>query len=109
MQEISDSLIVGFLHRPIGFRSIKSKEVTVHEVRKWIDETKPSPIKKISIGGVGAIVLTVIGSVTGFLGIRKDNSIGKWLGGIFTLIGVGAAINAIFGAPKLRTGGEKEV
>ncbi|MBI2995758.1 MAG: hypothetical protein HYY52_03525 [Candidatus Melainabacteria bacterium] len=85
--------------RPIGFKFPQGKkEVTMSDITDWIKEKNPGPIQCLPHFAIWAGIGTIASVILGFVGIKKDNKLFKWGGGILGVVGaVIIAVGVYFG------------
>lgn len=109
MVEVSDATkVVNYPFRPVGFKSQQGKETTVSDIKEWVRKENPNTISCLPNFAIWTGIGTIASALLGFIGIKKDSSLYKWLGGILTLVGIASSGFGVYLARTISQIPEKE-
>lgn len=101
--------VVKLPFRPIGFKFPQGKkEVTMNDIKDWIKTENPGPIQLLPHFAIWAGIGTIASAILGFIGIKQDSKLCKWIGGILGLVGIAASGFGIYLARAISQIPEKE-
>ena len=100
--------VVKLPYRPIGFKPQEGKEVTGADIIDWLKKESRGTIQCLPHFAVWTGIGTIASAILGFIGIKQDSKLCKWIGGILGLVGIAASGFGVYLARAISQIPEKE-